>query len=152
MRYPSYIGCEVCEEWHDYQKFAEWYRNNYYKVEIDGKKSKMDLDKDILHKGNQMYCPEYCVFSPHEINTLIINCRKMRGEYPVGVHYDKGKKRYRAQITSKKLGRFKTPELAFAAYKKEKEKIIKDMARKYKDQIPDKLYQAMLHWKVKIDD
>lgn len=152
MRYPTYIGCEVCEEWHDYQKFAEWYKLNLYEVEMNGKKSKLDLDKDIIKKGNKIYCPEFSVLVPHEINTLIINGKRNRGEYPVGVWLDGEKGKYRASIGIKKLGTFNSVEQAFAAYKKEKEKRIKELARKYKDQIPDKLYQAMVHWKIEITD
>ena len=152
MRYPSYIGCEVCEEWHDYNKFAEWYKANYYEVVINGKKSKIDLDKDILNKGNKIYCPEFCVFVPHEINTLVINCKKRRGEYPIGVSYTQKDKRFRAEILRRKLGSFKTAKQAFAAYKKEKEKQIKKVARKYRNQIPDKLYKVLVHWKIEITD
>lgn len=151
-RYPTYIGCSVCDEWHDFYDFQSWNKENYYEVIINGKKSKMDLDKDILFKGNKVYSPETCIFVPHEINTLFTIRKSNKGDLPVGVHYDAEKNRYRAQVQSKKLGRFKKPEQAFAAYKKEKEKLIKEMARIYRNQIPDKLYQAMVHWKVEITD
>ena len=151
-RAPSYIDCEACEEWQNFHSFLNWHKKNYYEVIIDGKKSKMDLDKDILVKHNKIYSPETCIYVPHEINTLIVNGKGNRGEYPVGVWLDKEKKKYRANIGSKKLGTFNTVEQAFAVYKKEKEKKIKDMARTYKEHIPDKLYQAMVHWKIEITD
>ena len=151
-RYPTYIGCSVCEEWHDFNNFLEWYKVNYYEVEINGKKSKMDLDKDILSKGNKVYCPEFCTFVPHEINTMFINGTRNRGEYPLGVWLDCKNNKFRANIGSKKLGTFNTVKQAFAAYKKEKEKQIKELAKKYKNQIPNKLYNAMVHWKIEITD
>lgn len=151
-RAPSYIDCGICEEWLDFHSFLYWHSENYYEVIIDGKKSKMDLDKDILVKHNKIYSPETCIYVPHEINTLFINGKRKRGAYPLGVWFDKEKKKYRASIGTKKLGTFNTMEQAFAVYKREKEKKIKELARKYKDQIPDKLYQAMIHWKIEITD
>jgi hypothetical protein len=151
-KYPSYIGCSVCDEWKNFNTFYKWYQENYYEVEINGKKSNMDLDKDIIHKGNKVYSPDICVYVPHEINTLFLSCKKMRGEYPLGVSWDSSKNRFRAETQKRKLGTFKTVEQAFAAYKREKEKIIKELAKKYKEQIPDRLYQAMVHWKIEIND
>ena len=55
-KYPTYKDCVVCDEWHSYQVFAEWYENNYPK---DG--FNYDLDKDIKFKGNKMYCPVTCL-------------------------------------------------------------------------------------------
>ena len=51
-----------------------------------------------------------------------------------------------------KLGRFDTAELAFNRYKEYKEDFIKDMAEQYKDAIPYKVYEAMINWKIEIDD
>ena len=59
-RNTSYKGCTVCEEWHNFQNFAKWYEENYYK--IDGET--MALDKDILSKDNKIYSPETCIFVP----------------------------------------------------------------------------------------
>lgn len=151
-RAPSYIGCSVCDGWRDFNNYLNWYKESFYEVIIDGKKCKMDLDKDILCKGNKVYSPEYCIFVPHEINILFVNAKKNRGDLPLGVSWDSSKNKYRAEVRSKKLGTFKTPEQAFAVFKREKEKLIKETAKKFKDQIPDKLYQAMIHWKIEITD
>lgn len=51
---PTYIGCIVCEEWHNFQTFGDWFVDNY----IDG----YHLDKDIVFEGNKVYSPETCVF------------------------------------------------------------------------------------------
>ena len=47
---------------------------------------------------------------------------------------------------------FSTPEQAFQAYKKAKEKTIKEIAVKYKSVIPQKLFEAMINYKVEIND
>ena len=51
-----------------------------------------------------------------------------------------------------KLGTFDSVESAFARYKEYKEDFIKDIAEQYKDTVPDKIYQAMMNWKVEITD
>ena len=45
LRKPTYKGCTVCEEWHNFQNFAEWYYNNYYE-EVESISTKID-DKKI---------------------------------------------------------------------------------------------------------
>ena len=52
----------------------------------------------------------------------------------------------------KYLGLYDTPEKAFEVYKQFKEKYIKRVADHYKDQIPEKLYQALYNYKVDIND
>jgi hypothetical protein len=49
QRQPSYKDCRVCNEWHCFQNFAEWFNNNWYEVEGQ----RMHIDKDILVKGNK---------------------------------------------------------------------------------------------------
>lgn len=149
-RQPQYKGCTVCEEWLNYSNFKVWYDQN--------KVSDMpfDLDKDIVFKGNKVYSPETCCFVPHAINTLFLRTKAARGDFPMGVYYDKDKKKYRAVMSFMgrqiKLGYFDTAELAFNRYKEYKEDFIKDMAEQYKDAIPYKVYEAMINWKIEIDD
>ena len=147
---PTYKSCTVDEQWHNFQNFAQWYYSNYYEFEDE----KLALDKDILHKGNKMYSPETCVFLPVSINSLFIKSDKTRGEYPIGV--SKVKDKFEAWLSKGnkriRLGYFNTPEEAFLAYKKAKEEYIKQIAEKYKSQIPYELYQAMMNYEVEIDD
>lgn len=149
-RQPQYKGCTVCEEWLNYSNFKVWYDKN----KITG--VSWDLDKDILFKGNKVYSPETCCFVPHAVNTLFLNGKKNRGDLPLGVHFDKSKGKYRAEMSfigeQIKLGTFGTAESAFARYKEYKEDLIRDMAGVYKDEIPDKVYEAMMNWKIEIDD
>lgn len=149
-RQPQYKGCTVCEEWLNYSNFKVWYDKN----KIRG--MELDLDKDILFKGNKVYSPETCCFVPHTINTLFLSRKEARGDYPIGVSYEKEKKKFRAAMAFMgeqiKLGTFDTAESAFARYKEYKEDFIKDMAEQYKDEIPDKVYEAMMNWKIEIDD
>lgn len=148
---PTYKGCSVCKEWHNFQNFAEWYYSNYYKLENE----RMELDKDILYKANKIYSAETCVFVPHSINKLFVKSNKIRGEYYIGVSKDKnGFRAYLSKGNGKRiyLGYYDTPEEAFLAYKHAKEEYIKEVAEKYKSQIPQKLYDAMITYEVEIDD
>ena len=153
---PTYIDCRVCDEWLYYPNFKNWYNENYY--EVENKTS--HLDKDILVKGNKVYSPDTCVFTPSFINSLFTKSQNGRGELPIGVYYDKKYKKYKAQLrvfndgkrTKKHLGYFNTEDEAFEAYKKAKEEYIKEVADEYKDKIPSKLYKSMYAYEVNIDD
>lgn len=149
-RYEDYEGCTVCEEWHNFSNFEIWY-NSHLQGNVP-----VDLDKDILYKGNKMYSPETCCLVPHSVNTLFLRCNRSRGEYPIGVHYDKSKKKFRANVNidgkQQKSKGFDTVEEAFQEYKNSKEKLIKEMAEKYKDVVMNCVYEAMMNWKVEIMD
>ena len=75
---------------------------------------------------------------------------------PIGVSYFKRDKKYAASIgkfgKQYYLGLYSTPIEAFEVYKQAKEQHIKNVAEKYKDKIPNKLYEAMYKWEVEIND
>lgn len=145
---PSYIGCTVCEEWHYFKNFQEWFIENFY--EIDGEK--MMLDKDILIKNNREYSPNACLFVPSRINSAFVKRRKCRGGYPIGVCYDGKNKKYVASVRSAKIGRYKTQEEAFQHYKIAKERELRLMADEYKNKIPKKVYDAIYNYRIEIGD
>lgn len=154
----TYINCEVCKEWLNFQNFAEWYYENYYKVEGE----RMCLDKDILHKGNKIYSPGNCIFVPHNINLLFTKNDKFRGDYPIGVSYNKRYNKFGVRCSvynfkenkkeSRFLGYYNSTDKAFEVYKQFKEQNIKKVADYYKEQISDKLYQAIYEYEVNITD
>ena len=71
----SYKGVEVCEEWYNFQNFAEWCETQKFLNAKDVKGKSYQLDKDILVKGNKIYSPDTCCFVPPEINSLFINAK-----------------------------------------------------------------------------
>lgn len=149
-REPSYIGCEVCKQWLNFQNFANFYtQEKHYK-------HGWHLEKDILQKNNKIYSPETCVFVPPDINKLFVRRKLQRGDLPIGVFYEADRNKYKASMhknnKSKFLGRYSTKEEAFYVYKNYKEKHIKTTADKYKSQISPKLYDAMMNYKVEITD
>lgn len=155
---PTYTNKQVCEEWHNFQNFAKWFDDNYYECN-DG--YVMELDKDILIKGNNIYSPATCIFVSERINLLFAKRQSKRGKYPIGVSYHKQANKFRGHMSildndgkqrQKHLGLFNTPTEAFECYKIEKEKYIKEVADQYKDKIPKKLYDAMYSYEVEITD
>lgn len=156
----AYKDCFVCKEWHNFQNFAEWYEKETYVCRGES----LEIDKDILFKNNKIYSPETCVLVPSRINKLFTKSNRIRGEYPIGVHYHKVKKRLEVDCsffnknTNKKdkiyLGAFplNRPFQAFTCYKNFKEKYIKQVADEYKDFIPEKLYNALYKYEVEIND
>ena len=151
---PTYRDCFVCDEWLNFQNFAKWYEENYYEVEGES----TYLDKDILYKNNKLYSPNTCVFVTREINNLFTKRQNDRGEYPIGVTKRNNRKRLEVSCNvldkRKFLGCFPLdkPFQAFTCYKQFKENYIKQVADKYKNFIPTKLYEAMYNYQVEIND
>ena len=149
-RFPTYKDVSVCKEWHTFSNFKKWFDENF----IEG----YDLDKDLLVKGNKIYSPETCCFTPHKINCTINRCQRSRGSLPIGVHYDKSRDKYHSALkcgmATKFIGRFNTPLEAFNAYKIAKENYIKELAEKYfqEGKITEKVYNALMKYEVEITD
>lgn len=156
LRDRVYFDCIVCDEWHNFQNFAKWYEENIY--ECNGEE--MNLDKDILIKGNRIYSPNTCVFVPKYINCLFTDSKRTRGKYPIGVDFHKQSGLFRARCSDYNHGTMKSVHLgcfnnkmdAFNAYKLYKESLIKKVANEYKEKIPIKLYNALINYKVEITD
>lgn len=148
---PTYVKCEVCQDWKCFEKFEIWFNENFYSINEE----EMCLDKDILKKGNKIYSPEFCVFVPQRINKLFTKRHLHRGPYPIGV--DKEGNYFKADCSDgygKKiyLGSYSSAHEAFVHYKKYKEQLIKDIADEYKLFIPNVLYQAMYNYTVEETD
>ena len=156
LKFPTYKDVEVCEDWLNFQNFAEWCETQEFFNAKDCKGKTYQLDKDLLYKGNKTYSPETCCFVPSEINGLLLKNDKDRGEYPIGVHPNKTHTRFRAHVRCfgklQSLGSFKTPEEAFLAYKTAKEGYIKEVAEVWRGKIDDKVYKGLLCYKVENSD
>jgi hypothetical protein len=128
-RYPTYIGVTVCEEWHSFMAFRAWMETQDW----EGK----HLDKDIIVPGNKVYSPATCVFVPGQINSLLCDSAASRGEWPIGVTWNKQAEKFRAHIREngrlRQLGYFTTPEAAHLAWRKEKLRIVRHAARECDD-------------------
>ena len=151
-RYPTYEGCEASENFKSYEHFYEWCHK-----QIGFGNKGWHLDKDLLIKGNKVYSENVCIFIPKEINTLLDKREASRGEHLIGVCLCEKSKAFVAQVNKNKgkqerLGLFKTEIEAFNAYKKAKESFIKEQAEKWKSQIDQRAYEALMKYEVSIDD
>lgn len=150
----------MCDLWKkDRDAFAEWYSANYY--ECNGES--MEVDKDLLYRGNKEYAPDKCCLLPHTINSALASATKRRDFskckaekiYPVGVNYDKSKEKYFASIMpfghgkSEKLHYWDTPEEAFQEYKLFKESELRILAVRYRSMIPDHVFDALIKYEVR---
>ena len=129
LKSPCYLGSLVCESWLVFSNFKRWMEAQDW----EGK----DLDKDIISPGNKLYSPENCRFITNSLNKLLTNCAASRGKYPQGVHLRRDRGRFSADLSSNAgrihIGYFSTPELASAAYVKEKCALIRRVADEQSD-------------------
>ena len=156
---PTYKGATCCERWLCFANFLEDFE--ILKQEYNwAENEKLNLDKDILNKGNKIYSLENCMLVPDWINLLFIKNDAVRGDCPIGVSYHKGAKKYQAHchINGKKigLGLYNTIEEAFNVYKIAKKQEIKriadDCVLKGYITKDSRLYNAMIRYQVKITD
>jgi len=148
---PSYQDVTCSKDWLSMTKFIR----DVSQMKGYGLKG-WQLDKDILLKGNKFYSKDYCCFVPKEVNCLLTKSNGSRGEWPVGVGFHKQHGKFTAQLNingkMKHLGLFTSPEEAFQAYKMAKEDRIKVVANKWKDQLDERVYSALMAYEVDIDD
>lgn len=155
---PTYKDCTVSEEFLSFQTFAEFYNQNKWTND-----RVLTPDKDILTHGKaKIYSRETICFVDEFINKIFTKRQRFRGDLPIGVSirkYPTGLIKYVAVCNEYGkcvyLGTFVTPYEAFVAYKKEKERYIKEVANKYKkcfQNFPNKLYEAMINYEVSYDD
>lgn len=143
--HPTYFDfCTVCPEWHNFQKFAEWYNQNKYKVE-----GRLHIDKDILNPNCNVYSPTTCLLVPQRVNMLFVKHIPNSYGFPEGISKTLSG-RFSTSYQGKSYGTYQTLSEACEKYiQVKKEKIIK-IANEYRKIIPQKVYDALLNYKVEI--
>lgn len=140
---PTYIGCTVHSDWHNFQNFAAWFEKQY---RAEG----WQLDKDLIVGGNKIYSVDTCVFLPPQLNSLLSDCGATRGDLPQGVV--RNGRGYQAQLRidgiTHRLGTYVTPEEAFIHYKLAKESNVKRMAEQYRGLIDPRVYDSLMRYEV----
>lgn len=153
---PQYKGGSVCDRWHNFMNFYD----DIIKMkgyEYISEKRAVNLDKDIILKGNKVYSPELCRLVPQEINKLITNRKACRGDLPIGVTFSKSKGKYVASLgflkgEKVKGNTFDTPNDAFLFYKNHKEAHIKKVVAEFKDRLDIDVFNALNNYEVSIND
>lgn len=125
-RYPTYVGCAVIPEWLTFSNFKSWMEQQDWR----GKQ----LDKDLLFKGNKVYSPDTCVFVDGGLNNFMLDHGAARGEWPIGVCFDKREGKFMANCSNpfnrrrEHLGYFNCPDEAHKAWKKRKHELALELA------------------------
>ena len=157
--HACYDKSTMWQVWRDDPKsFVKWYLEHYYEC---GDES-MAVDKDLFGDGSGMYHPDFCCILPQGLNTLLTNCKKhyKEGEspentLPLGVEYNSKTNKYYGQIMftgtdrTIRLSEWDTAEDAFAEYKIMKQADILMVVARYKESIPDYIYDGFLKVEVK---
>ena len=147
VKSPSYKDCMVCDEWLDFQNFAEWF---YSQVDND---KDYHLDKDLLDPNNKKYSPNTCCLVPRDLNNLILDSKGIRGKHPQGVCFERKEGKFRACFKAGKrtnvfLGYFDCPQEAHQTYVKAKEAHVKKVANEWRGRIDKRVYEALMNWSV----
>lgn len=147
-RRPSYAGCFVCDEWLNFQNFAEWLLNNPFYGRG------YQIDKDLLLDGNKVYEPSKCCLIPREINSMLTDKKIKVSDMPIGVYLDKRYGTYRSKIVMNGepfyLGSFKNKDDAFDAYVEARENYVRSKALEWKGRVSDEVFNALMTWKVRV--
>lgn len=155
---PSYKNVICCKEWLLYENFYEWVHsqenfNEWVNLPLSA------LDKDILLKGNKVYCPSKCCLVPAEINSLFTTNSCISETMIKGVRFDRNNKYVTTygnivNGTAGYIGTYDSRIEAFYHYKQVKEQNIKNKAKYYyqNNLISYKCYVAMMNYRVDIYD
>lgn len=136
----------------NYTKFYDWYESQI------GHDMDYRITKDLLDKKNNKFSSDKCALIPAEISFFLRKSKKSRGKLPMGVDKQPSKNGFRYiarasfENSRKSLGMKSTIEEAFELYKAAKESKARELAEKYRDQIDQRAYEALLNCKVEITD
>lgn len=83
VNYERYggAGVRVCEEWHNYQNFAQWYFCN-----IPSEDGSYQVDKDMKGRELKLYSPESCLFVTIQENNEESHAKEFNVIDPLGNH------------------------------------------------------------------
>lgn len=134
---PTYKDCYVTEEWYLFSNFKQWMEQQKWENN--------QLDKDILFEDNKEYSKDTCIFVPQHINLFLVDGGAVRGEWPLGVDWNKNACKFQARCRNGKgqqiyLGLFNDQNEAHLVWKSYKH----ELAIKYADELEAEGYDSRL--------
>lgn len=147
-RQTSYDGVTVCEEWFNFQNFAEWFYNNYESSFMQN----WHLDKDLLCFSCRMYSPETCSLLPSEVNVIFQSKSAksesgMRGVYKAGNMYLVSISKFGKQ---NRVGSYKTLQEARYAYSTAKKDYLYEVSNRWRGILSDKTCDSIRNFDVNL--
>lgn len=138
----SYKDTTVCREWLEdkYNTYFKFLEDEYYVV----KNNQMDVDHNILDYYNTEYNPDKCLIVPHYVNVFWNSLRVGKSS----IVYDAKNNLYNVKVSDRgeliKVS-CKSYNEALTAFCNIKQAIIYELAEDLKDEIPEKVYAAMIN-------
>lgn len=151
--YPTYMPCEVSEDWLNFQNFSGWYIKTYPKITS----VRWELDKDLFSEEDKLYSENTCCWLPSQINNLLRDKVVAKGrKYLEGVFYDKDRPNgYRSHIVidgkQKYLGTYNTQQEASDRYLEARQNNILLLAERYKNILELTTYNKLITYKLRRD-
>lgn len=131
-KYHRYYDCIICDEWKNFQLFAEWFENNLYDIGEE----RMHIDKDIKYPGNKVYSPYHCLLVPHSINEQFKEYSGRQKKKDIDLPYTirrSDSNKYEVSYRGKHLGTYNTVDECVDVYMKAKRKYITELISTYKN-------------------
>lgn len=138
----NYVNCYVEQDWHNFQKFGEWY-NNQKNCHLGG----FHLDKDLTVLGSKVYSKTTCSIIPVQVN-IVFSKPQINFSDNVGVDYVKKEGVFRSSYTDEKgvrhyLGRFNRVEDARNAYVVKKREICNKVIDIHKESLSEMVVENL---------
>jgi len=140
--YSTYGGAGVtlCEEWHNFQNFSEWY------TKLPKYGAGLHLDKDLLNFRATEYCPANCSLVPQSINNLFTGGFKTivpRRKDKYLVQLQMGEKCSNGNKRQSFFGYYKDKQEALEVYFKHKIAHVIKVANQEKDNLDERVYRNL---------
>lgn len=139
-----YENVTVCDDWKYFQRFAEWFHDNYYSLDDEVVLLEKDY-KTFAYGLSKNYSYENCMFLPQSLNKVITFQHTVTRDLPVGVRlscntkypytFEQVFEKQHFNDYQRKI--FKTKEDAYENYLLSVYKRLEYYIEKYKDKIPN---------------
>lgn len=135
---PTYKDCFVCNEWLIFSNFKSWMKKQDWKG--------LELDKDILFKGNKEYSPSTCLFVTPEVNSSMCFDKSKRTGLPSGISLVGKRYTARCVVGDKRIfvGSFASIDEAEIEYNRVKLDNIKEIASRQSKKVRDAMLRFIL--------
>lgn len=144
---PTYKSVQVDPSWLKFSNFLKDVVDIPFCEKCEN--GDYQLDKDILSGGLKVYSKETVCFVPPEINAALVKFDSAVGYYKVGKRYRPSFRTSSLNTIANELGldkSYRTPVEALQAYRKVKLIHLENLANKYKGEIDERVYDALVNF------